>query len=144
MSKWLEVSICIIITLMLLAITWIAYSEEEKFTKSGETALVTPPTQFIAETRTVKKRFTEEKNTQIWAEMSYTSVNNTVVKFKRTLSDEMVHEFLTNTPVYVEYIPNEFNTERFRGETNKTNIIAIITFIFLVITIYVIKKPEKF
>ena len=95
-----------------MATTWIVYSEEAEFKKRGETALVTPPTQFFAKTRAVKKRFSEE-NTQIWAEMSYTNVNNTIVKFKRILPDEMVHKFKINTPVYVEYIPNKFNTERF-------------------------------
>lgn len=118
MSKSLQVLILVLISAGSLFLTWTTYDSNSNFQKRGKTALVDPPTQYTEETRTKKKVLTgiESTSTSRWAEMTYPLEGGGKTTFKRELSDDILNKFKRGEKVFVEYLPGEYNTERFKGE----------------------------
>jgi hypothetical protein len=117
MSKWLKVLCLSLASAAFLFVTWITYSENASFRRHGKVALVDPPAQYVEETRTKKKVLTgiETTSKTKWATMTYTDSAGRKITFKRNLSDEVLASFEQGRPVHVEYLPDEYNTERFVG-----------------------------
>lgn len=117
MSKWLQVLCLALVSAGALFLTWNTYSENSSFRKLGKTALVDPPEKYTEETRTKKKVLTgtETTSTSRWASMTYTAEGGRKVTFKRELSDDILNKFQRGEKVYVQYLPGEFNSERFAG-----------------------------
>lgn len=118
MSKWLQVLLLALAAAGSLFITWTTYDSNSNFQKRGKTALVDPPAQYTEETRTKTKVLTgiQSSTTSRWAEMSYTAEGGSKVAFKRELSDDILNKLKRGEKVYVEYLPGEYNSERFKGE----------------------------
>jgi hypothetical protein len=117
MSKWLKVLCLALASAALLFLTWITYKENADFSSRGKVALVDPPAEYVEETRTKKRALTgiETTSKTKWATMTYTDGAGRKITFKRNLSDEVLAGFQQGRPVYIEYLPDEYNTERFPG-----------------------------
>ena len=144
MSGWPTAILLLLIATGCLGLALLDYRENSKFEKYGETALVQPIDSYIERTTTTKKRIgPDEVSVLKDATMSYVDKDKKTITFSRLLSDDILQKFRNRQPVYVEYIPGELNSERFKGETSKTWMFILLFLGFLGGAVYVLQRPRS-
>ncbi|WP_443191277.1 hypothetical protein [Pseudomonas indica] len=136
MSKWMKLLLLALAAGCALTLFWVTYSDERAYSENGKTAVINPNVEFSVE----RKAGTNKE--AILAHMSYVDQNGKTVKFNRYLSKDVIEKLAAGTPVYVEYIPGEWNMERIQGQKNQTAIFALAFLACVVGFAYVARKPS--
>ncbi len=134
MSKWLQVLLMLLGSAVTIALTVYMFKTEGKYSKLGKTATVNPAFELIVEPR-------KDGAASRLGQMSYVDVNGKQVQFKRYLDAKILSRLERKEAVNVQYIPNEWNTERFAGEDARLSAYVLSCLAFLAGLAYVIRKP---
>lgn len=136
MSKWMKLLLLALVAACALALFWGNYNDERAYSENGKTAIINPDVELSVE------RQAGTNKEAILAHMTYVNQDGKTVKFKRYLSKDVIEKLAAGTPVYVEYIPGEWNMERIQGQKNQTSIFAFAFLACVVAFAYVARKPS--
>lgn len=129
MSKWLNVTLLLLASVGSSWLTVYLYQTDGDYLSRGVVTQVGPEVSF-----------SQDKH-GLLAQMSYTDLRGTEVAFKRYPSAKIVGLLRSQQPVYVEYIPGEWNSERFQGEDSGAWKWALASLAFIAALVWVVRTP---
>jgi len=143
MSKGMKILLLGLAAAAFLLLTVMSYTENRRFRELGKVAVVDPPAGYVEQTKTRNKNLVETKTTTHWAEMTYTNADGRKTAFKREITGEILEKFKNGEPVRVEYLPGEYNTERFVRAPNVLFGGGLTFLLFLITTAWVVVVIRK-
>jgi len=145
MSKWLNVLVLSLFTAGSLLLGVFLWQSDADYRARGKTTTVTALVgleQQTSSTRSGRYGQREKSVERTLATMTYADVSGRPITFQRFVSAETIARLQSNQSVSVEYIPGEWNTERFPGNEVGATPWFVAFIVFLALLVYVIRKPS--
>ena len=129
MSKWLQVTILLLLSTGSVWLTVYLYQTDLDYLRRG---VAVPVVSDV--------KFTQEKSGTL-AHMAYQDQQGSTVSFKRFVSADLQTRLRARQPVQVQYIPGEWNSERFHGESSGVWQWALASLGFIGALVWTARRP---
>lgn len=136
MSKWMKVLLLSLGSLCTLAMSIFLYNSQLEYEHLGKKAKIDKNITITLE------KTSSDKDIRYLAHMSYINNGNQIVKFQRYINDDLINRIKNKEDLYVEYIPNQSNTERLSDESSSLKWFFSLFAGFTICLIYVIRGPS--
>jgi hypothetical protein len=136
MPKWMKLLLLGLVGTTALGLAIMNYSDELEFSLHGKIAKINPDIVLSVEKRQ------DTKKESILASMSYVDQEGKVVKFRRYLPNNVIRELKNGKSIYVEYIPNEWNSERIHGQKAHIGVFVLAFLACVIGFTRVLRKPS--
>lgn len=130
MTKRVNVLLLFVVSVACVWLTVFLYQTDADYRSRGLSAQIHEGVQF------------EQLKQGLLAHMTYTNQRSETVLFKRFASPDAVGRMRAKQPVFVEFIPGEWNSERFQGEDSGAWKWALASVVLVTALVWTIRRPS--